>query len=81
FWKLQDEFIADDLKKCNKTAWILRDYQAQQLTRMLYQSGNHSDVGVKTYFKLNLNFYFMGGVPSYLILRTSSISASGLLEW
>ncbi len=81
FWKKQDKFIVDDLRKCKKTAWLLPDYQAQQFTRMLHQFGNHSDVGVNEYFKPNLNVYFIGAMPSLLIKKASSISSSGLLEW
>ncbi len=81
FWKKQEIFIKNDLKKCNKTAWILPDYQAQKLSRMLYKAEKHSDVGVIEYFRPNLNFYFSGAVSSPLIKRASSISGSGLLEW
>ncbi len=81
FWKRQNQFIADDLQKCNKTAWILPDYQAQQLTRLLHQSGKHSDVGVDSYFKPYFDFNLEGPVPSFLIQRFSLIHSSGLLEW
>lgn len=81
FWKRQEKFISDDLKKCNKTAWLLPDYEAQQLNRMLYQRGQHSDVGVREYFKSNLNFNFEGTVFSSLIERASLIPSSGLLDW
>ncbi len=81
FYEKQAQFIADDLQKCNKTAWILPDYEAQQMTQQLHQSGKHSDVGVTTYFKPYLNLNFRGPVPSFLIQRVSAVHGSGLLEW
>ncbi len=81
FRKKQYNFIEDDLRKCNNSAWLLPDYQAQQLTRMLYKSGKHSDVGVNAHFKPNLNIYFEGAMPTILLQRASTIPSSGLLEW
>ncbi len=81
FWKKQEKFIADDLKKCNKSAWILPDYRAQQLTRMLHQSELHSDVGITSYLNTRLNFNFQGLVSSSIIRRTSMVPSSGLLNW
>ncbi len=37
FWKNQEKFVADDLNKCKKTAWLLPDYQGQKLSRVLYK--------------------------------------------
>lgn len=81
FVKEQKKLIGDDLRKCNKTAWVLPDYQAQEYARMLYQSGKHTDVGVDRYFKTNFNLVLQGPIPSPIIKRTSLVSSSGLLGW
>ncbi len=81
FWGKQENFIVNDLKKCNKTAWLLPDYKAQQMSRTLIRLEKHSDVGINSYFKLKLNIYLKGAVSGHLILKDSSIHASGLLDW
>ncbi len=57
------------------------DYQAQDLTRMLFQSKLHSDVGVESYFETSFNFNFEGSMPSFLIQRVYMFSSAGLLQW
>lgn len=79
--KKQEKLIADDLGKCDKTAWVLPDYKAQQYARMLYKSSKHTDVGVDKYFRRNFNLVLRGSIPSPIIQRTSAVSSSGLLEW
>ncbi len=81
FWIKQEKFIADDLKKCNKSAWLLPDYRAQQMTRLLHQSEMYSDVGITSYLNTRLNFKFDGQVSSSLLQRASMVSSSGLLKW
>ncbi len=81
FWTKQDEFIISDLNKCNKSACILPDYRAQQLTRMLHETGMHSDVGVTEYLKARLQFRFEGLVSSSILKKASMVSITGLLRW
>lgn len=80
-WKNQREFILVDLKKCNKSAWVLPDYEAQQMKRLLYLSGKYADVGVDDYFRFYLNLVFRGPVTPSLILKASLVHSSGLLGW
>lgn len=81
FLKKQAKFIENDPRKCNKSAWILPDYRAQQLTRMLYQWGKHSDVGVTKYLNTRLNLRFDGLVSSTSLQRASMVPSTGLLKW
>ncbi len=81
FWKKQENFIENDLKQCNKSAWILPNYRAQQLTRKLHQAERHSDVGFMEYFKPWFNIKFGNSVFSSIIRKSSMVSSSGLLKW
>lgn len=79
-WRKQDKFIADDLHKCNRKAWIWPNYQAKELSRSLHQSGRNSDVGVKVSFKTTLNLSFAGRMPSSIFHRVSLVPCAGLLS-
>ncbi len=81
FWTKQEKFIEEDLMKCNKSAWILPDYRAQQLTRMFHHLEKHSDVVDSKHFTTTLSFRFEGSVYSSLLQRTSMLPGSGLLNW
>ncbi len=52
----QSELMINELTKCNKTARVLPEYEAQNFTRTLYKARKHSDVG-GGHFELYLNFY------------------------
>jgi hypothetical protein len=81
FWGKQDAIILEDLKKCNKSAWIMPNYKAQQLKRVLYQSGKHSDIGVGALPKSYVDVVYRSHMPSSILLKTSLVSNTGLLDF
>ncbi len=80
FWEKQDKFILDDLMQCNKSAWIVPDYHAQQWTRMLHQSRRHSDVGITEFFKSHFAFTLQGSISTSALKRISAVHGTGLFK-
>jgi hypothetical protein len=79
--KKQHDFLLNDLKRCNKTAWILPDFVGHSVSRYLTKLGKHSDVGIDAYTKTHLSFYIMGIMPTSLLQQFGWMSSSGLLQW
>lgn len=80
FWGKQNKFIANDLSKRNKTAWLLPDYKAKQFSRIPYQEES-SQMLVSTHiFNQSLKILLEGEVPLLIIKSVLSISGSGLME-
>ncbi len=66
---------------CNKSAWILPNYLAQDIFRKLTKSGKHSDVGTHSYSSPFLYVELRGLFPLSLLNQFSKIAASGVIEW
>ncbi len=81
FWNDQKRLVAQDLHNCSKTAWVLPNYMAQDLSRNLIKSGKHSDVGITAYTRPTLYLLFFGLYPLSLVNEYSKLSTSGLVEW
>lgn len=81
FWNNQNELIVQDIYNCNKTAWIIPNYMAQDISRNLTKSGYHSDVGTVVYSKPFLYLRLYGMFPISLLKQFSRISATGVVEW
>ncbi len=81
FWNNQIRLISKDMHKCNRTAWILPNYFAQDISRSLSKIGHHSDVGTYAYSKPFLYLQISGLFPLSLLNHYSRISASGIIEW
>ncbi len=81
FWNNQNALIAKDMHNCSKTAWILPNYLAQDISRSLTKSGNHSDVGTFAFSKPFLYLRLTGLFPLSLLNQYSKVLASGLVDW
>lgn len=81
FWNNQNKLIARSMQKCNKTAWILPNYYAQDIARRLRKSEKHSDVSTKALTRPILGFRLAGLVPLSLLSEFWKIEASGIFEW
>lgn len=81
FREKQQQYVINDLVKCNKTAWILPEYFAQLYSRNLKMLVKHSDIRISSFNNPYFMFRLRGVVPTSLSKRASLIKSSGLLEW
>ncbi len=81
FFKTQEDFVFSDLSNCNKTAWILPNYKANKISRMLKEAGKYSDAGKTPYNKEFTSVFFYGLGSVNLFKRISRISNAGILQW
>ncbi len=77
----QIKVVADDLLKCNRSAWILPEYLAYDLSRDLKMAGKHSDVGTNALSKPTVYFFYIGLVPTSIYKRTDLVSSAALFQW
>lgn len=79
--KIQHDFLLKDLKKSNKTAWILPDFVGHSVSGYLKKLGKHSDAGIDAYTKNHLSVYVMAVMPTSLLQQFGWMSSSELLQW
>ncbi len=77
----QQNYIENNLKTCNKTAWLLPNYKASIIYNKLRKAGKHLDIGKTAYTKTHIGLIIDGIGSLHLVKRISLISATGLLEW
>ncbi len=77
----QEKHLLIDLRKCNRTAWLLPNYKASIIYNKLYKSGKHLDIGKTAYTTMRLSLILYGIGSIHLLRRISFISSNGLLEW
>ncbi len=81
FSQSQQELIAENLKNCSKSAWILPWDEANKMSNLLQKSKLQSNVGTESYFDVDISLMFRGYVPASLTKDFSKMSESGIFGW
>lgn len=79
--KRQDKLIPRSLAQCNRTSWILPQYQIEKQLKQQQNSNFQTYFGQKVYDTVNLEFKMEGRPPVRTVWKLANLPASGIPGW